>query len=159
MSSPFYRLIFSYWLFKSAKSLLSWTKVASLTYFSLANCSFNFVDDFSNTIWNYFCSFYVFYLIFNSCSATEIDASYLVALVVNLPLTISGFGLDTVLPARRGLSSSSFKDLNLVLGFSGSSLGLKTLLVFLYCYCLRTVIWAYCYWMDFSNYLICIVLA
>jgi hypothetical protein len=101
----------------------------------------------------------VFSLILNSCAGIEIDACYLLALLVNLPLSISYLCLDEDLPARRGLSSSSLKDLNLVVDFSDSSLGLKTLPAFLYCYCLRAVIWAYCSPMFFSNYWIIMFLA
>ncbi len=128
-------------------------KAVSRTCISLANRSLIWFDCFSNSVWNCFCSCSVFYLIFNSCSVIVIGAFSSFALLKNLAFSISCFCLDVDLPSvRLGLSSSSLKDLNRVLGFSASSLGLKTLPVFLCCYCLRAVIWAYCSRMFFSNY-------
>jgi hypothetical protein len=85
----------------------------------------------------------------------------MLAFAVNLPLCKSYLCFDEDLPIRRGLglSSSSLKDLNLAAGFSASSLDLKTLLVFLYCYSLRAVIWAYCSRIVFYNYWIFSILA
>ncbi len=159
VSFYFYFVSSSHWLLNSIKSSFRYPNFFSIYNFSLANCS-NCFACFPNSIWNCLCSCSVFYFIFNSCSAIEIDASSLVVLAipVNPRLCIS-FGLDTVLPVRRGLSSSSLEDLNRVPGFSDSSLGLKTLPVFLYCYFLRAVIWAYFSQMFFSNYWIFIVLA
>ncbi len=132
----------SHWLLNEIKSSLSYLNFFSISYFSVANCSFSCFDWFSNSIWNCFCS-----------------VSYLLAFVVNLPLCISYLCFDEDLPiGLRGLSSSSLKDLNLAAGFSASSLDLKTLLVFLYCYCLRAVIWAYCSRIVFYNYWIFAVL-